>query len=1482
IDIAVLGFLDITNNSKISLIISSLTITNPLLLNADIITDGSVGASQSLNGPDYAIPETLGTVKGNNLFHSFEKFSIKTEESATFTGSNSIKNVISRVTGGEKSDIDGTLSSKVGKADFYFVNPSGVVFGPNAKIDVPASFHVSTTDELKFADGSSFKASKPETSTLTQAAPEAFGFLGTQSASIEVNGESIKIDGSDIEINGSTLEFKPESKVSLTSSKDITITGTEDNITGLVNPASLVSDGGEISLTAKKDLDMNAAKVDTSGNGTGKIVVKADNVKITNNSTISSDNTGTMTTDTGGIEVVAGSNLELAQGSRIQSNVFGSGDSGTVKVESGSILIKQQEGEGLTGILIEVEPEATGNGKTVDVHVKESLKIEGVAGIASSTSGFGDAASVNVTAGQLKMDGQGRDLSYRNSNYVAGIASNALANSYGNTSDVSVYVDNLLEMTGGCGISSYSSGMGEGSNVSIKAGEMKVDGSTANNYLTIIATSSGSEGKSVKTNIQVDGKLELLGGAQIYSETSFQGDAGEVEITVNELKIDNKGLAEKYTGVWSDTYFGAGNAGKINIAVTGLMELLNGANISSSTTSEGNAGEISINAGEFIIDHQGIHNQSTGIWSNAYSGSKGNSGKVDIAVSGMMELLNGAKISSSTWSEGDTGKISINARNFKIDNQGIENQYTGIWSDTYYGSKGNAGTVEIKVDGLIELLNGANISSSTSSDGDAGEVFITSSDFRIDHQGINNQDTGIWSTSRYGATGKAGKVDIKVSGLIELLNGAKISSSTGSSEDAGEISIIAKDCKIDNQSLENQKTGIWSDTYSNFKGNAGKVELTVSGMLELLNGAQISSETFSQGDAGKIDIAVLGFLDITNNSKISSETHSEGKGGNVLIDAGSIRIDNHGLLGFTGIWSDANSGSQGDAGRVNIRVADKLELLNGAQISSETRSKGNAGSVEITASGLLKILNSSYISSSTYADGDAGSVKIVADGIKLDGEHTGIWSLSYYDESADKAVNNAQGKAGQIDIVVDGLAEILNGAQIYSLTFFKQYGGDIKLTANQLKIDGQGNNAQQTGIVSDTYSDFQGKAGNIEINVDGLVEILDGSKVSSMTTSQGDAGVITIISGNLTIDDRNNDLLTGVYSDTISIEGIYGSGDGGNIDIQVKDQFSILNGATISSNTSSQGNAGDISIDTNILIADSGYIESATSENAMGYVGNIKINANSIKMMNESAISITGLQTLSDDKLIYLPEQSIAITAKEFLINGSYISSMSTQNVPAASINLQTDKLIVSNNAVISSGANMADGGDIGIQGENIFLYDSLITTSVEGENGDGGNVTINRSSPYQTVSDGFLIMQGGFIQANTAGKDRSGGEIDINVKGVIADKTQELNIGGNERYQFEPYKNVIQSAAPDGDPGEINISGLQLDISSSIMNMPADFLDDFRLATDLCRNLGVQKSSTLVQMGRGGFEEIPSDPSSISFGGRRLDDILSHLERQL
>ena len=165
------------------------------LSSAQIVTDGSVGAQVTLNGLDVQIVETLGTRAGDNLFHSFETFNIQADGTVTFTGASDINNVISRVTGGEVSNIDGVLRSEVGSANFFFINPAGVAFGEGGSVDVPASFHLSTADELRFVDGTVLSAGTADTSTLSMAAPEAFGFLGSGTGSINIEGGSIVIGG---------------------------------------------------------------------------------------------------------------------------------------------------------------------------------------------------------------------------------------------------------------------------------------------------------------------------------------------------------------------------------------------------------------------------------------------------------------------------------------------------------------------------------------------------------------------------------------------------------------------------------------------------------------------------------------------------------------------------------------------------------------------------------------------------------------------------------------------------------------------------------------------------------------------------------------------------------------------------------------------------------------------------------------------------------------------------------------------------------------------------------------------------------------------------------------------------------------------------------------------------------------------------------------------------------------------------------------
>src|SRR5215510_10313704 len=178
-----------------------------------ITPDGTLGTAVTQRGNVYSITGGSRPGQGPNLFHSFDRFSVGTNDTAHFDGPTGIENILSRVTGGQQSVIDGRLQSTILGANLYLLNPSGVLFGPHATLDVSGSFHVSTADYLRLADGTRFFARLSDTSTLSVAPPVAFGFLGPAPAAITVQGSTLEVSkgqtlsavGGDVQIVGGTL-----------------------------------------------------------------------------------------------------------------------------------------------------------------------------------------------------------------------------------------------------------------------------------------------------------------------------------------------------------------------------------------------------------------------------------------------------------------------------------------------------------------------------------------------------------------------------------------------------------------------------------------------------------------------------------------------------------------------------------------------------------------------------------------------------------------------------------------------------------------------------------------------------------------------------------------------------------------------------------------------------------------------------------------------------------------------------------------------------------------------------------------------------------------------------------------------------------------------------------------------------------------------------------------------------------------------------
>jgi filamentous hemagglutinin family protein len=241
---------------------------------------------------------------GTNLFHSFGEFNVPTNNIANFLNETALPttNVLGRVTGGNPSNIFGMIQTTgFGSANLFLMNPAGIVFGPNASLNVGGSVAFTTADYLRLADGARFTALSGPTDTSISSAPvAAFGFLGTNPAAITVKegqlavqpGQSISLIGGDIAISGVAVEEGMVQPVQLSAPG------------GTINLASVASPGEIHAETLDRAANINGdtfrglgtiqisekSVVDASGEAGGSIIIRAGRFLL-DDSTISANTT---------------------------------------------------------------------------------------------------------------------------------------------------------------------------------------------------------------------------------------------------------------------------------------------------------------------------------------------------------------------------------------------------------------------------------------------------------------------------------------------------------------------------------------------------------------------------------------------------------------------------------------------------------------------------------------------------------------------------------------------------------------------------------------------------------------------------------------------------------------------------------------------------------------------------------------------------------------------------------------------------------------------------------------------------------------------------------------------------------------------------------------------------------------------------------------------------------------------------------------
>jgi filamentous hemagglutinin family protein len=1025
-----------------------------------VTMDGSLPGTVSLSASTYSI--SSGKQSGINQFYSFSQLNLVKGDIASFSATSGVSNIFARVNGGQSS-IDGTISAP--SASFYLINNQGVIFGPDATLNVGGAFVVTTADELKFADGKVFTAAPSGSdATLSTAAPSAFGFLSASPQAITINGSTlsvlnqqpITVVGGNVTMNGGTLQ---------SSAGRITVASVASAGTVTVNPTQANSTVSLSGFTSQGTVSLNdSATITTDGNQGGQIVIRSGQL-LAVSSSISAQTTGNG--NGAGIDVGLTGPLSLTV-SNIITSTSGSGGGGNITLNAGSIVIDSQslsppppnDNHGY-GLLSESVEPASGPAGNISISTG-SVFIENNGTISTATYGSGAAGNLMLTCSQLTMlsafvtagtDGQGAG-----GNVTVTVAGPATINAFGGSS----------------GIFSNSFGAGNAGSVTVSAGS-----------------------------------LTILDAGSISAYTASTGNGGELTVSVSGTATFD-GTADAFstqtTGLLSGSYQskdpGGGNSGNIRLTCGSLI--INDASIEAPTTGTGAGGDVNIAASGAIIMN-GPNDKSDNFAEVAnrtsYPNSGGgNAGSVTVTCQSLV-LNNLAEISSSTEGTGAGGNVSVTASgDIKVNGGGIGGD-SGIFANSFDSDAGVGGAGSVTVSAAsLELRDVGEIGSSAGSTGSAGSVTVSVSG-PVTLDGIvtadATQSTGLLaaSTDSNPGGGKAGIVTLTCGSLV-MSDYASIEAYTSSTGAGGDVNITVNGAIIMNGPADSEDNFAEVANRSYYTGldggNAGSVAITCQS-LEMNNCAEISATTFGTGAGGNVNVKVSG----------DAEIDAGGNGG----DCGIL----------------ANSLDPGTSGSVTVSAAS-LTVLDAGQIGASATSTGNAGDVNVTVTGAVTLDGSTdpanftgLLAETTYPNsggGNAGNVMLTCG------------SLSTRDAQIE-ARSKGTGAAGGVSINVSGLISITDSSSI-AVSASLSNGGDLSINRAQNVIilnSSISATAQGTGgsIVIDppqfvvirqsaiTANADRGNGGSIQIAAtDGIFSSTD--SVFTVASVRGIPGTITLAS----------------------------------------------------------------------------------------------------------------------------------------------------------------------------------------------------------------------------------------------------------------------------------------------------------------------------------------------------------------------------------
>jgi large exoprotein involved in heme utilization and adhesion len=616
--------------------------------------------------------------------------------------------------------------------------------------------------------------------------------------------------------------------------------------------------------------------------------------------------------------LTSGQNFTLSDGATVSASSTGTGNSGSISIAAINGDVHVNQGSVTTAA---TQAEA-GN---ITIAAAQSVNFSNFGSLLSLTLGNGKAGNISIHSENLLLNGGGIFANSGGPNstgqFVVGT---------GDAGSIAVEARNMVSLSNNGVISSSTVGNGRGGDIAISAKQLVA--STGSGILTdtgsfdVTGPVSG-QGQGGRVTVTTQDSVDLNRG-QILTRTLGAGDAGDIVVETTQLNISNGGGLFATSGIPDadgNLVTGIGSAGDITVTATESLSL-SGVDsfISSATGGAGNGGPISLQTGRLMVAEDAGVIATSGLFdrSGNFIVGQGNAGSITIEAGESASVSNGGFVSSSTGGgvggvvalrtpelvlsggsiqartvgDAPSGSILIQTGDLAMSNgaemntgSGLQNNPTGV----LLAGKGDGGNISVSASQSINLSTGAQISTESLGEGNAGLVNLTT-------EGNFQGDDSMISTSAQQAAG--GDIIIAAGKDVQLRNNTTVSAESFGTGNAGNISITAADTLLmDKATVTTEST----------QASGGNIKLTANDTIQLVDSTIESSVQGDVTTAGG-DISLDPDFIILQNSQILAKA-VQGQGGNItLIANDAVLVDPFSVL-------DASS-ALGVSGSVNIQA----------------------------------------------------------------------------------------------------------------------------------------------------------------------------------------------------------------------------------------------------------------------------------------------------------------------------------------------------------------------------------------------------------------------------------------------------------------------------------------------------------------------------------------------------------------------------------